>query len=302
MNTRIFRILSLTLIAFIGLYAIYSTYKTNTLEAQLKGNEKALAEMKIAMTSQNELEKIDSLLVDGEDYNGALKAYQDKFQGEEAQRNEQLKWRMALTEKLMALKNEVHNNLKANISQEDEIDEESLASSEKQLNQRDSLHFELEKAKVQLARMKRQLNNKSQGEYLTFKTPKGTKLHYVGQVKNGKASGYGVAILSSGSRYQGYWKNNQRNGVGTFYWSDGEYYVGEYENDQRNGEGTYYWPNGEKYVGNWKDDKRYGQGEFYAKDGSIIAKGTWKDDKLVSNTRVKKQKKSQKVEEVTASL
>ncbi|MEL6306466.1 MAG: response regulator, partial [Bacteroidota bacterium] len=31
----------------------------------------------------------------------------------------------------------------------------------------------------------------------------------------------GVALLSTGSRYEGQWKNNQRHGQGTFYWPDG---------------------------------------------------------------------------------
>jgi hypothetical protein len=144
----------------------------------------------------------------------------------------------------------------------------------------DSLSFALKKARVQLACMRKQLAEKSFGEYLTFTNSKGSQMHYVGQVKHGKANGYGVALLNTGSRYVGNWKDNQRSGEGTYYWADGEYYQGSYKNDRRHGEGTYFWPNGEKYVGHWKDDQRSGEGTFYGKDGNVIADGIWKDDKL----------------------
>ena len=221
-------------------------------------------------------------MIDGDDYQGVLQAYQNKFQSEEAKENSALQWRLAVTQKMLALKNTQRALPKDSLNQTKTAD--SLLLSEKNIfkNKQDSLAFALEKAKVQLSRLKRLIASKENGEYLTFTTPKGTHLHYVGQVEKGKANGYGVAILATGSRYQGYWADNLKEGEGSFYWADGEYYVGQYQNDLRNGVGTYYWPNGEKYVGEWKDDKRYGEGAFYAKDGTLLAKGTWKNDKLIS--------------------
>jgi hypothetical protein len=145
----------------------------------------------------------------------------------------------------------------------------------------DSLNFTLEKMKVQLVRLQREFRDKSFGEYLKFKSKKGNQLHYVGQVKNGKANGFGIALLDSGSRYEGQWKDGQRQGEGTFYWPDGEYYVGTYENDKRSGFGTYYWPNGEKYAGEWKEDKRSGSGKIIGTRGDVVAGGEWADDELV---------------------
>lgn len=121
--------------------------------------------------------------------------------------------------------------------------------------------------------------------YLTFKTTKGTALHYVGAAVDNKANGYGIAILKSGSRYEGYWKDNKRHGEGKFFWNDGEYYEGEYQNDKRSGNGTYYWANGDKYIGEWKDDKRNGKGKFYNKKGKLKASGIWKEDELVEKEK-----------------
>jgi len=161
----------------------------------------------------------------------------------------------------------------------------NAASSKLGIREGDSLSFALEKAKVQLNSLRKQLKQKLFGEYLTFKSKKGNRLHYVGQVKNGRAHGTGIAILDSGSRYEGEWEDNSRSGEGNFYWADGEHYEGSYKNDVRHGLGTYYWPNKEKYVGQWKNDKRNGKGTFYGSDGKVVAKGIWKEDKLVEEDK-----------------
>jgi len=152
----------------------------------------------------------------------------------------------------------------------------------------DSVAFALEKAKAQVENMKRQLTNKSFGEYLIFMSEKGNEIHYLGQVKKGKANGRGIAIFSTGSRYEGEWKENKRHGNGSFYWFDGQIYKGGYFEDKRNGIGTYSWPNGDTFIGKWANDKRNGEGTFYNKDGEIVATGLWKDDNLIN---VKKDKK-----------
>lgn len=128
--------------------------------------------------------------------------------------------------------------------------------------------------------LRAELDKVSVSEYLKFETSKGTQLHYVGETDEGKAKGYGVAILDSGSRYEGEWEDNMRHGEGKFIWADGEIYEGGYKHDLRSGDGTYLWTNKEKYVGEWDDDRRNGQGIFYNKDGKIVARGIWKDDKL----------------------
>lgn len=148
-------------------------------------------------------------------------------------------------------------------------------------DQYDSLTFALLKAQMQIQNLEGQLKNSVSDNYLTFKSGKGNEVYYVGAVKNEKANGNGVALLSTGSRYIGSWKNNEKHGTGNFYWQDGAYYEGEYEKDKRSGQGTYHFPSGELYVGNWKNDLRDGKGISYDKKGKVIAKGIWKEDELV---------------------
>ncbi|MEM9848077.1 MAG: hypothetical protein AAF847_09335 [Bacteroidota bacterium] len=152
---------------------------------------------------------------------------------------------------------------------------------EARTDQYDSLTFALLKAKMQIQNLEGQLKNNVSSNYLTFESSKGNEIYYVGAVKNEKANGNGVALLSTGSRYMGSWKNNQKDGTGVFYWKDGAYYEGEYQDDQRSGQGSYHFPSGELYVGSWKNDLRDGKGIFYDKKGKVIAKGVWKEDELV---------------------
>ena len=280
-NLTIYLLMSLMVV-----FVLFTLLKVNSLQEELaltKENEQALL---VALENQKELVPIDSMLVEGEDYSGALLAYQSKFENE-YEENNQLEWRLALTEKLMRLKQ--LDQSAPTLELEAQATPTAEAAGESLLQKEDSLAFALEKTKIQLARAKKQLQHKSFGQYLTFATKKGNDLHYVGEVKHGKANGFGIALLNSGSRYKGEWKDNQRHGSGTFYWADGQYYEGNYANDQRNGEGTYYWPNGEKYVGHWKNDERCGQGVFFDKDGQPMASGIWKDDKLVTETKKRKR-------------
>lgn len=224
------------------------------------------------------LVEIDSLLLQG-DYETAIRSYSDSMHSGKENKM-RIPLRIALAEKLLK-----QNKTPNIISDSSTLDADSLKSDflskENAVRQFDSLSFNLEKTKVQLERVKKQLQQKSFGEYLTFKSRKGNQLHYIGQVKNGMAHGYGIALLDSGSRYEGNWRENERHGDGTFFWPDGEYYSGEYENDRRNGFGTYFWPNGEKYAGQWKDDKRSGTGKFFDSEGDVVASGEWNEDKLV---------------------
>ena len=263
------------LLAIISVLAIYFGIKSSTLQNEIGDSSKAKEELDVLVTGNKELVAIDSVLMKG-DYNKAIESYNSTLQNHE-ELNSVIPLRIALAQKLM------QNDIKSNsekVNEEISIDSIAIAPvSQSQIRSIDSLNFALEKARVQLSNMRKQLNNKSFGEYLSFTSKKGTALHYVGQVKNNKANGAGIAVLETGSRYEGEWKDNLREGNGTFYWPDGEYYIGSYKDDMRNGEGTYFWPNGEKYKGQWKNDKRNGKGIFHKKEGSVIS-GIWENDKL----------------------
>ena len=267
------------LLAVLAVGTIFFVAKSLKLKKELTLAKEQNLTLTKKLESHEQLAKIDSLLLKG-DYDGAIASYQTNLQTAGKENNMVIPLRIALAEKLR------NKDISLNMAEVDETEKQdslpvSRWSEETAIRKYDSLNFSLEKTKVQLARLKKQLQQKSYGEYLTFTSQKGNQLHYIGQVKNGKAHGFGVALLETGSRYEGEWKNNQRHGEGTFYWPDGEYYVGTYQNDKRSGYGTYYWPNGEKYTGQWKDDKRSGTGKFYDAEGEIVAGGEWSDDKLV---------------------
>lgn len=258
--------------------ALYFNFKNQELQNELVKTRAGQFNLEKQLENYQQLIGIDSMLLKGQ-YDAALNSYEKRFQVSE-ENNMVIPLRIALAEKLL---NDEKNKMVQKDVEEKEIDSLKRPSLEaiSHTKKYDSLNFVLEKTKVQLSKIRRQLKQKSYGEYLEFKNIKGSRMHYVGQVKNGKANGFGIALLDTGSRYEGQWQNNQRHGEGTYYWPDGEYYVGNYINDKRNGEGTYYWPNGEKYAGQWKDDKRSGSGYFYGTDGDIVTAGVWSEDKLV---------------------
>lgn len=125
-----------------------------------------------------------------------------------------------------------------------------------------------------------QLALKDKLQVLSFRSESGNLIHYLGEVKEGKANGGGVGIWDTGGIYKGDWKDNKRHGQGNYKWKDGHVYEGTFVNDTRDGNGTYIWSSGEKYVGEWKNNKRNGKGVLYDKDNNIQFEGEWLNDKL----------------------
>lgn len=275
------------LLVFTGAVVVFSLFKMNSLQRELEISKTGQSQMQGALTEYQKLLSIDSMLLKG-DYNKALRSYSETLKSGN-ENNMSIPLRIAIAEKL--------SKFSAAYAAQKELLEKGVldtlakekVATPQEIQRYDAVSFELEKARVQLDQLRSQLKDKSFGEYLTFESKKGNRMHYVGKVKNAKANGYGVAILDTGSRYQGDWIDNQRHGEGTFYWPDGEYYIGSYANDQRNGMGSYYWPNGEKYTGQWKNDKRNGEGAFYDSEGIVITRGLWKEDKLVEEVEKKKK-------------
>ena len=252
------------------------------LQGQIEDFKTEQAGLNERLHNFEKLNTIDSLLLKG-DYDSVIESYSNSLPSD-ADLNLGIPLRIALAEKL--LKERKGNSSKNAI---DTLNTAALSemgmNAIEEVQKLDSLSFRLEKTKVQLAQLKEQLQQKSFGEYLQFKSNKGDRMHYVGKVKNGKANGYGIALLETGSRFEGEWKDNQRHGEGSFFWADGEIYKGNYLNDKRNGFGIYFWPNGEKYAGEWKDDKRNGSGKFYDDKGDVVTSGQWKEDKLVQEDK-----------------
>jgi len=277
-----------SILAVLSVSTIYSFVKNRQLHRELEENTKSETSISEILIRSKALSQIDSMLVKGQ-YKSAINAYKQQYGAIVTEGNRDIKFRIELAEQLLELSDDISNEDSTSVNgQLSNHYQNSNLEPPTGIRKYDSLNFVLKKTRVQLEKMKKLLQKKSYGTYLTFKNTKKHKVHYVGQVKREKANGYGVAILDTGSRYEGEWLNNVRHGEGSFYWVDGEYYVGQYENDRRNGTGSYFWPNGENYVGGWKNDQRDGEGIFYNKDGKIVTKGIWKNDKLIKEEKTNK--------------
>jgi len=272
--------ISYTVVVILALVCVYFVYKTVSLKQDVDRLIDLQMSENSAFEKQQSLAIADSLLISG-NYKKALEQYQKLTNSSVV--NTEL--RRTMTLKLLAMEKEVRKIKTADSVNGDKALEDKILEETPTIKNFDSLTFALEKAQMQLNSVKKQMKEKVFGEYLTFKSTKGNRLHYVGQVKNKKANGLGIAILDSGSRYEGEWQDNKRHGYGTFYWIDGEHYEGNYKDDLRSGKGTYYWTNGEKYVGQWDKDMRNGEGVFYGSDNKIITKGIWEDDKLIKEEK-----------------
>ncbi len=162
----------------------------------------------------------------------------------------------------------------------DSLSERLSYAHQQQDTQLDSMAFALEKAEMRTEILRTQLANKTSVGYLTFSDAKGEKVHYVGEVSQAQAQGWGIGITESGIRYEGEWQKNRKHGEGVLHWPDKEYYKGQFVQGQRYGQGNYYWPDGEMFSGEWKNDQRNGRGIFYSKDGEIMAQGVWENNKF----------------------
>lgn len=280
--------LFILLVIAIG-FAIFNGLKVDNLETQLNESNLHVSAMTKTIAEHHKLMQIDSLLLQNQ-YVEALHAYENQRNDVGEFEDTSVPLRIAVANKFVSMNEGLVSKRESNAKElnEEVIETDEILTSET-VRKSDSLSFALEKAKVQLARFKRQLQKSTSGKYLSFDSSKGSQIHFVGDVKEGKANGHGLALLSTGSRYEGDWKNNLRHGEGTFFWPDGQFYTGAYKNDKRNGEGTYHWPNGEKFVGLWKNDQRTGEGTFYSKEGKVIS-GIWKEDKLVETFKKQKNK------------
>jgi hypothetical protein len=91
---------------------------------------------------------------------------------------------------------------------------------------------------------------------------------YTGEVKDGKANGYGEATGRFDS-YKGYWKDNDFHGKGTLSNDKGIEYEGDFENGKMHGKGTRYYYSGVIHTGEFVKGFRTGYGKSTYPDGKI---------------------------------
>ena len=77
------------------------------------------------------------------------------------------------------------------------------------------------------------------------------------RVKRRRRSGQGTGIID-GNPYVGNWKNGKASGEGNMTFNDNEIYFGQFQNNHRHGQGTYYYDDGSKYEGQWVQGKATG--------------------------------------------
>jgi len=135
-------------------------------------------------------------------------------------------------------------------------------------------------------------------------------LTYVGDVRNGKADGWGTMSGPTGINLYGQWRNGDpyilsgsitaTNGTketgtwnydgskcgGTINWADGRVYKGDWKLipngiDLPDGVGTMTWPDGRVYVGEFRNGRMDGKGKMVNPRG-ITQDGLWKRDYFVS--------------------
>jgi hypothetical protein len=99
---------------------------------------------------------------------------------------------------------------------------------------------------------------------------------YMGEFKNGKFHGQGIALFKNNAGYDGQWKDGMFDGFGTYKYENGGKYVGEWKRDFRNGKGYLEQKNGSKFEGQWKNDVLIGVITATYADGSVFV-GTFKD-------------------------
>jgi hypothetical protein len=121
------------------------------------------------------------------------------------------------------------------------------------------------------------------------------KWKYVGDFRDGKRQGMGIATpypylekyKSIGVGYVGEWKDNKWDGFGKYVYIDGASYVGQWINNNQNGNGTLKYSDGKKYVGEWKNGLYHGQGILSYQDWTKSPEeGVWLENKLVKEQKI----------------
>jgi len=110
----------------------------------------------------------------------------------------------------------------------------------------------------------------------------GISYTYIGEIKNGRPHGMGVAKYASGNnaiRYVGHFVDGQFSGRGTMLFKNGAFQTGMWSNGKMNGKGSFVNSKGVFYVGEMKDGLKHGKGTLVWKDNSMV-KGNFVNDKM----------------------
>jgi rhodanese-related sulfurtransferase len=108
---------------------------------------------------------------------------------------------------------------------------------------------------------------------------------YVGELKEGKKCGYGVASFPGGASYRGQWRDDCFQGRGTYTFPDGRVHSGDMFASQFLGLGVATFPDGRRHEGCFARGQRHGLGIAYRADCSIEHQGWWQNDLFVGSRK-----------------
>src|SRR6266496_5647492 len=117
------------------------------------------------------------------------------------------------------------------------------------------------------------------GRIENLKDAWGTPIKYIGDIKNKKPNGLGVAIYSNdyALRYAGGFADGMYSGKGVMVFKDGFFLSGEWKNGKLNGNGASLTKDGDFYKGQFVDGKKEGSGVWIFADQGFL-KGNMKND------------------------
>lgn len=286
---RVYFIFSTITLLFLGALVYWSIPDDKDLKSTLRGKDAEIEDLESSIEFLKWINKIDERLIVSGDYEEAIEEYQalqNKADNEQIIEMLSVRTQHADSLKQYFKKNKGQSQRKDYLISKKEEEITVLTKKTDSLNlesekMREAYKDTLADLKHTLSRKEEKLNQKEKVKVLQFESSNNQKVHYLGEVENGKANGGGVGIWSTGSLYKGDWKDNRRHGKGTIESQNGERYEGNWIDGKREGEGKYYWPSGEKYEGEWKDNKRHGKGILYDRDNNVQYEGMWKNDKPV---------------------
>ncbi len=113
---------------------------------------------------------------------------------------------------------------------------------------------------------------------------------YIGEIKDGKAHGYGVS--KGKDTYEGEFKDGLKHGQGKYTWGRypwvGDVYIGESLNGSRTGKGKYIYHTGTIVEGDFKDGKLNGQGKItdIVEGVKNVIEGEFINDRLTGKGKI----------------
>lgn len=107
---------------------------------------------------------------------------------------------------------------------------------------------------------------------------------YVGDVKDGKANGWGTQYWSTGQITRGQFKDDGLNGSGEIALANGAQRLGSFQNGNLEGSGLSLLADGRIYKGQFSGDAWHGTGAVYRADGTLIANGQYAKNALSVGT------------------